>query len=75
MANFQTHLYGGIVISGGAVLALHGSGLVTEGQTLMLFGLGVVGSLLPESTWTPRRPCVPSSAFLVSPSPLPGPCR
>ncbi|MGE5155522.1 MAG: metal-dependent hydrolase [Bdellovibrio bacteriovorus] len=48
MANFQTHLYGGVLASGGAVLALHGAGLVTEGQTLMLFGLGVVGSLLPD---------------------------
>lgn len=48
MANFQTHLYGGIVVSGASVLALHGAGLVTEGQTLLLFGLGVVGSLLPD---------------------------
>lgn len=48
MANFQTHLYGGIVVSGGSVLALHGAGLVTEGQTLPLFGLGVVGGLLPD---------------------------
>jgi hypothetical protein len=48
MANFQTHLYGGIVVSGGAVLILHGSGLVSDGQTLMLFGLGVMGSLLPD---------------------------
>jgi hypothetical protein len=48
MANFQTHLYGGVLVSGGAVLALHGAGLVTEGQTLVLFGLGVVGSLLPD---------------------------
>ena len=48
MADFQTHLYGGLVVSGVAVLSLHGSGLVTEGQTLMLFGLGVLGSLLPD---------------------------
>ncbi len=48
MANFQTHLYGGILVSGGAVLVLHGSGLATESQTLMLFGLGVLGSLLPD---------------------------
>ena len=48
MANFQTHLYGGIAVSGACVLALHGAGLVREGQTLLLFGLGVVGSLLPD---------------------------
>lgn len=48
MANFQTHLYGGIVVSGGSVLALHGAGLAMEGQTLTLFGLGVLGSLLPD---------------------------
>jgi hypothetical protein len=48
MADFQTHLYGGLVVSGVAVLGLHGSGLVPEGQTLMLFGLGVLGSLLPD---------------------------
>lgn len=48
MANFQTHLYGGILVSGGSVLALHGAGLVTEGQTLLLFGLGVAGGLLPD---------------------------
>lgn len=48
MANVQTHLYGGIVVSGGSVLALHGAGLVNEDQTLLLFGLGVVGGLLPD---------------------------
>lgn len=48
MANFQTHLYGGVLVSGGAVLALQGTGWVGEGDTPMLFGLGVVGSLLPD---------------------------
>lgn len=48
MANFQTHLNGGILVSGGAVLALHGLGLASDRQTLGLFVLGVVGSLLPD---------------------------
>ncbi|MBS1202542.1 MAG: hypothetical protein H6R22_1051, partial [Chromatiaceae bacterium] len=47
MANFQTHLNGGILVSGGAVLTLHGLGGAPEGLTLVLFALGVIGSLLP----------------------------
>ncbi len=48
MANFQTHLNVGIFVSGGAVLALHGVGLVESGTTLGYFALGVAGSLLPD---------------------------
>lgn len=48
MANFQTHLNGGIVVSGVAVLALHRLGLVQEREALGLFALGVAGSLLPD---------------------------
>ena len=48
MANFRTHLNGGILISGAAVLSLHRLGAVPEGLTLVLFGLGVIGSLLPD---------------------------
>lgn len=48
MANFRTHLNVGIFVSGGSVLALHRFGLVGDGQTLVLFALGVVGSLLPD---------------------------
>jgi hypothetical protein len=48
MANFQTHLNGGILVSGAAVLALHRGGLAGDDQTLPYFVLGVVGSLLPD---------------------------
>lgn len=48
MASFKTHLYVGTFVSGGAVLALHGFGLVAPGQTLNLFALGVAGSVLPD---------------------------
>lgn len=48
MANFRTHLNVGIFVSGGSVLALDGLGLVATDQTLVLFALGVVGSLLPD---------------------------
>lgn len=48
MANFRTHLYGGVLVSGGAVLALQATGWVDKGQTLLLFGLGVAGGLLPD---------------------------
>ena len=48
MANFHTHLKVGIFVSGGAVLVLEGAGLVAPDQTLVLFGLGVLGSLLPD---------------------------
>jgi hypothetical protein len=48
MANFQTHLNVGIVVSGGSVLALHGVGMVEPGATLGYFALGVAGSLLPD---------------------------
>jgi len=48
MANFQTHLNVGIFVSGGAVLALKGFDLVPPGQALVLFALGVAGSVLPD---------------------------
>jgi len=48
MANFQTHLNGGTLVSGGTVLAMHGLGAMPEGLTLVLFALGVMGSLLPD---------------------------
>ena len=48
MANFQTHLNGGIFVRGAAVLALHGAGLVEPGATLGYFVFGVAGSLLPD---------------------------
>ncbi|CRI66637.1 Membrane-bound metal-dependent hydrolase [Thiocapsa sp. KS1] len=48
MANFQTHLNGGIFVSVTAVLGLHGAGLVEQGATLGYFALGVAGSLLPD---------------------------
>ena len=48
MADFHTHLNGGIFLSGASVVWLHGVGLVPTGQTLPLFALGVTGSLLPD---------------------------
>ena len=48
MANFQTHLYAGVFVTGGAVVGLHGLGLVPPGAALPLLALGVVGSLLPD---------------------------
>ncbi|MFD2113705.1 metal-dependent hydrolase [Thiorhodococcus fuscus] len=48
MANFQTHLNVGILASAGATLGLHVAGLVPGSDTLALFALGVIGSLLPD---------------------------
>lgn len=48
MANFQTHLNVGIFVSGGSVVWLHSVGLAPADQTLVLFTLGVAGSLLPD---------------------------
>jgi hypothetical protein len=48
MANFRTHLNGGIFVSVAAVLGLHGAGLVESSATLGYFALGVAGSLLPD---------------------------
>lgn len=48
MADFHTHLNGGIFLSGASVVWLHGVGLAPTGQTLPLFALGVTGSLLPD---------------------------
>lgn len=56
MANFQTHLNGGLFVSGAAVLALHSVGEVTPSQTLPLFALGVAGSLLPDIDADHSRP-------------------
>ncbi|MBK1722896.1 metal-dependent hydrolase [Thiocystis violacea] len=48
MANFQTHLNGGIVVSAATTLSLHMAGLIESGHTFPLFALGVIGSLLPD---------------------------
>ncbi len=48
MASFKTHLYAGIFLSGGTVLALQGLGLAPPRQSLALFALGVAGSVLPD---------------------------
>ncbi len=56
MANFQTHLNGGIAVSGAVVLGLHGAGLVEPGKTLAYFALGVAGSLLPDIDADASRP-------------------
>ncbi len=48
MANFQTHLNLGILVSASAVLALHLGGLAGANQVAVLFALGVTGSLLPD---------------------------
>lgn len=48
MANFQTHLNVGILVSAAAALSLHVAGFVAQSQTPVLFVLGVAGSLLPD---------------------------
>lgn len=48
MANFQTHLNGGIVVSAAITLSLQMTGFVQDGHIIPLFTLGVVGSLLPD---------------------------
>jgi hypothetical protein len=48
LASFRTHLYGGVFVSGGAVVVLHELGLLPPGAALPLFALGVAGSLLPD---------------------------
>ncbi|QIK37850.1 metal-dependent hydrolase [Caldichromatium japonicum] len=48
MANFQTHLNVGILMSAGTVLALHLGGLAGSAQIPLLFALGVAGSLVPD---------------------------
>jgi hypothetical protein len=48
MANFQTHLNVGIVVSAAATLSLYMAGPVQGAQTMPLFTLGVIGSLLPD---------------------------
>jgi hypothetical protein len=48
MANFQTHLNLGIIVSASAALGLHTAALIDGSQTLSFFVLGVVGSLLPD---------------------------
>ena len=73
---FPTHLKVGIFVSGGAVLALDGLGLVAPDQTLVLFALGVVGSLLPDIDADASSPV---RAYLrhswAPPWPSAGPCR
>ena len=48
MANFQTHLNVGIVVSAAVTLGLHTTGLIQDDQALPYFVLGVVGSMLPD---------------------------
>lgn len=48
MANFQTHLNVGILVSAAATLSLHVAGVVEQSQLPALFVLGVAGSLLPD---------------------------
>ncbi len=48
MANFQTHLNVGIVMSAATTLGLQSFGLVQSDQVLPYFVLGVSGSLLPD---------------------------
>ena len=48
MANFQTHLNVGILVSAAATLSLHLAGVVEQSQLPALFVLGVAGSLLPD---------------------------
>lgn len=48
MANFQTHLNVGILVSAAAALSLHMGGMVPRSETPALFVLGVAGSLLPD---------------------------
>ncbi len=48
MANFQTHLNVGIVVSAAATLGLITLGVVQSDQALPYFVLGVLGSMLPD---------------------------
>ncbi|MTW20693.1 metal-dependent hydrolase [Allochromatium palmeri] len=48
MANFQTHLNVGILVSAAATLSLHVAGVVEQSPMPVLFVLGVAGSLLPD---------------------------
>lgn len=48
MANFQTHLIGGAVVSSAAAFASYGQGLSGAGETQALFTVGVAASLLPD---------------------------
>lgn len=56
MANFQTHLNVGILVSAAAALSLHMGGLVARSETPALFVLGVAGSLLPDIDSDRSRP-------------------
>jgi hypothetical protein len=48
MANFQTHLIGGALVSSAGAFASFGNGLSNAGETQSLFTVGVVASLLPD---------------------------
>ena len=56
MANFQTHLNVGIVVSAATTLGLHTAGLVQSELTLPYFVLGVIGSLLPDIDSNTSKP-------------------
>ncbi|HEB77778.1 MAG TPA: metal-dependent hydrolase [Methylothermaceae bacterium] len=48
MANFKVHLSGAVLASGAATTALLAIDLASQAQAPALFGLGVVGGLLPD---------------------------
>jgi hypothetical protein len=48
MANFNTHLYGGALVSSAAALGLYSAGLAGPQETQTFFFLGVAGGLLPD---------------------------
>ncbi|MCK7576363.1 MAG: metal-dependent hydrolase [Chromatiales bacterium] len=56
MANFQTHLNIGILVSAAATLSLHVAGFIEQSQMPVLFALGVAGSLLPDIDLERSRP-------------------
>lgn len=56
MANFQTHLNVGILVSAAATLSLHVAGFIEQSQMPVLFALGVAGSLLPDIDLERSRP-------------------
>lgn len=56
MANFQTHLNIGILVSAAATLSLHVAGFMEQSQMPVLFALGVAGSLLPDIDLERSRP-------------------
>lgn len=56
MANFQTHLLGGALVSGAGALAVYAQGLTSASETQTLFLLGTAASLLPDIDANDSRP-------------------